>query len=324
MITTVVGNYPKISPQSKAPSLRAAISRLDRGQITEEELRRVEEEVTKEVIDDQVRAGLDLVTDGQIRWDDGQTYFAARIQGFTLNGLIRYFDTNTYYRQPIAQDKLQWQGPIGVDHFKFAVAHSSKPVKAVITGPYTLARLSQGIFYKDLEPMVMDLADILNHEARALADAGAPMIQFDEPTILKHKEDFTLFKKAMKTLTQGISTKTSLYTYFNDISGLCPDFLRLPFDIIGLDFVLGTDNYNLLKDLPRDKELGLGIVDARNTKMESVDQIVNSIQRVSETVSLDKLHINPNCGLEFLPRPNAYSKLVRMVEGVAKAKEVLA
>ena len=67
MITTVVGNYPKISPQSKAPSLRIAISRFDRGQITEEELHQVEDEVTREVIDEQIGAGLDLITDGQIR-----------------------------------------------------------------------------------------------------------------------------------------------------------------------------------------------------------------------------------------------------------------
>ena len=81
MITTMVGNYPKISPDAKAPSLRTAISRFDESRITLEELKRVEEEVTKEVIQDQVDSGLDLVTDGQIRWDDGQTYIGPRYQG---------------------------------------------------------------------------------------------------------------------------------------------------------------------------------------------------------------------------------------------------
>ena len=80
MLTTVVGNYPKIGPSARAPSLRTARSRLDRGRITEEELRRVEDETTREILGDQARAGVDLVTDGHIRWDDAQTYFASLVR----------------------------------------------------------------------------------------------------------------------------------------------------------------------------------------------------------------------------------------------------
>ena len=135
MITTVVGNYPKIGPGTKAPRLRNAINQLDRGRITEEELRRVEDEVTREVIQEQIDAGIDLVTDGQIRWDDGQTYFARGIKGFSINGLIRYFDSNTYYRHPVPEKALESQGPIAVKDYEFAVANSARPAKAVITGP---------------------------------------------------------------------------------------------------------------------------------------------------------------------------------------------
>ena len=323
MITTMVGNYPKISPDAKAPSLRAAISRFDDSRITLEELKRVEEEVTKEVIQDQVDAGLDLVTDGQIRWDDGQTYIARGIKGFTVNGLIRYFDTNTYYRHPIPENRLQSNGAITVKDYEFAAANSARPVKAVITGPYTLARLSQLGCYEDLRSLVMDLVPILNREAKALQSAGASVIQFDEPSILKHKEDIDLFAEAIEGVTAGVTATTGVCTIFGDATGIHSRLFSLPVDIIGLDFVMGPANYDLIGELPQEKKLGCGIVDARNTRLETVEDIAEAIKRVSGSVSLDRLYINPSCGLDYLPRPNARAKLTQLVEGAKKAQEEL-
>lgn len=323
MLTTVIGNYPKIGVGSKAPNLRTAISRYQRGRISETELHQIEDEVTIEVLADQAGAGLDLVTDGQIRWDDPQTYFASAIDGFIINGLIRYFDTNTYYRQPVAEGRLKWNRPASVDHYRFAETNSKLPVKAVVTGPYTLASLSRWPSYAVLRDVVMDLAAIINQEARALADAGAPIVQFDEPAILKRKGDISLFSEAMSVMVEGVTAQTALYTYFDDISGIANEFLTLPFDIIGLDFVMGSANFQQLAGFPEDKILGLGIIDARNTKAETVDEIVDQIRAVASIVPVDRLHVSPSCGLEFLPRPTAYSKLVRLVEGAAKAREVL-
>ena len=185
MITTVVGNYPKIGG-AKAPNLRSAITQLDRGHITLEELHQIEDQVTTEVIQEQVDAGIDLITDGQVRWDDGLTYFAGKITGFTLSGLLRYFDTNTYYRQPVAQGPLTWQGPITAGDFQFAVAHSSRPVKQVITGPYPLARLCRTEHHPSLTHMVMELAEVLNREAQELEDN--PAEELAELTVLFQRE----------------------------------------------------------------------------------------------------------------------------------------
>lgn len=127
MQTTVVGSYPKIG--GKPPSLRAALHRLDRDEITRQELKSVADHVTEEVLQEVAEAGVDLVTDGQIRWEDGQTYFAQRIEGFNIDGLVRYFDNNTYYRQPVVGGKLNAQGTISVGDFKFATEHSSKAEK---------------------------------------------------------------------------------------------------------------------------------------------------------------------------------------------------
>src|SRR3989337_4358651 len=100
MQTTVVGSYPKIPNRPRPARLRAAIGRLDRGEITHEELARIQDEVTVEVIQEQVEAGVDLITDGQVRWDDDQTHIMRRLSGVEIGGLEGHFDTTNYYPQP--------------------------------------------------------------------------------------------------------------------------------------------------------------------------------------------------------------------------------
>ncbi len=318
MITTVVGNYPKIPNLPRPARLRKGIADLDAGRITLDALRRVEDEVTREVLDEQAEAGLDLVTDGKIRWEDEQTYIARRLAGFAIDGLIRYFDSNTYYRQPVCEGPVAWPEPITAADYAFAVAHSRKPVKPALTGPYTLARLSENRHYPSLEPFVLALAAALNREARALQDAGAMLIQFDEPAILRHKDDWPLFERAMRTLTEGLKAKLALYTYFGDVSGLYPQILELPFAVIGLDFVQGAKNWEVVQSAPFTKELGLGIVDARNTRLETPAELHNAFDQIARVAgtTLDRVYVNPTAGLEFLPRERAQEKLANMVKAV--------
>ena len=205
--------------------------------------------------------------------------------------------------------------------YEFAAANSEKPVKAVITGPYTLARLSQLGCYDNLRSLVMDLAGILNREARALQDAGAPVIQLDEPSILKHKDDADLFAEAIECALDGITATKALCTYFGDASGMHQRLFSLPVDLVGLDFVMGPANFDIIADLPDDKMLGCGIVDARNTRAETAEEVAETIRRLAASVPMDRLHVNPSCGLDFLPRPNARAKLVRLAEGARLAQE---
>jgi len=324
MLTTVVGSYPKIPNRPRPARLRAAIARFERGEIGQDELRQVEDEVTIEVIQEQVEAGIDIVSDGQIRWEDDQTYFARQMGGFTIDGLIRYFDTNTYYRQPIVTGAVQWREPIAVEDYRFAAAHSPRPVKALVTGPYTLAALSANEHYGSFGELVLALARELRQEVLALEKAGAPIIQVNEPAILKQKEDFPLFRQALERMMEGVTVEAHLYTWFGDIEGLFPEILELPFAAIGLDLVMGPANYDIIRRAPFTKKLGLGIVDARNTRLETVEEIVDSIRRVSDVLPLGDSYVNPSCSLEYLPRETAQAKLARMVAGVRRAQEVLA
>lgn len=323
MITTVVGNYPKTPNLPRPARLRKAISDYDAGKITESELHRIEDQVTLEVIDEQVRAGLDLITDGKIRWEDEQTYLARKLTGFNITGLLRYFDSNTYYRQPVCEGRVQWTQPITVRDYGFAAEHSSKPIKAALTGPYTLARLSQNSYYFTFQEFVIALADALNCEARALQEAGCQFIQFDEPAILRHKEDWDIFGRAMHFATRGLNVKTALYTYFGDVSGIYPQILALPFDVIGLDFCQGAANWDVLAGSKAkfNKELGFGIVNARNTKLETRRELHDALDRISQYVSPDRVYVNPTSGLEFLPRERAQEKLSNMVRAVESYEE---
>jgi 5-methyltetrahydropteroyltriglutamate--homocysteine methyltransferase len=158
----------------------------------------------------------------------------------------------------------------------------------------------------------------------ALQDAGAGFIQVNEPAIIKNAQDLPLISRALTVLMDGVTVETALYTWFGAIDGLYPQILDLPFDVIGLDFVMGRQNWQIIKSAAFTKKLGFGIIDARNTRMESEEYIIEKLKEISEIVPLDRVHLNPSCGLEYLPREVAQAKLTRMVAAARRAVEVLA
>ena len=321
MITTVIGNYPKI-PDLPAPGKwRSAVEKFQKGQLDEPGLRAIEDEVTKDAIADQIEAGVDLVTDGQIRWEDAQTHFARRLRGFSINGLQRYFDTNVYFREPVAEGAVEWTSPITVPEFAFARDHSAQPVKAVITGAFTLAKLSRNAHYPSFAAYVGALAGALNAELRALAGAWATVIQVDEPALCQSKGEYPLFAGAMRTLMDGVGAKTILCTYFGDVGGVYPQILELPFDVIGLDFVAGQRNWDLIRTAPFTKELQFGLLDARNTRIETPEEIVAAVRRMTRVVPPERMMLAPSAGLEFLPHGVARKKLRALVEGARAASD---
>ena len=135
--TTVVGSYPKITGDKSAVNLRRARNRFDQGNISAEELEDAHQQTIRRVISEQEEAGVDLITDGQIRWDDPVTPFATNIDGMEIGGLLRFFDNNVYYRRPIVKSRLSFRDYSVVNEFKFAQANSKTEVKPVITGALT-------------------------------------------------------------------------------------------------------------------------------------------------------------------------------------------
>ena len=314
--TTVVGSYPKIAEDKSAVNLRQVRNRFDLKKISAEELEKVYQDTTRRVMWEQEDAGVDLITDGQIRWDDPVTPFARNIDGMEIGGLLRFFDNNVYYRRPVIKSKLSFKDYSVVNEFKFARANSQTEIKPVIVGAFTFARLSRDEFYRDEEKLVFDLAEILHKEAEKLSQEGAKTIQIDEPSLCFHPDKLGLVEESLKIITRGIEAKFALYLYFGSINKLVPDLFDLPVDVIGVDVVSREENLELLLEYWNEKEIGLGCVDARNTKMESEPELLAIFEKVRKKIPEDKMFINPSCGLEFLPHAEAQKKLKNMVEVV--------
>ena len=321
MITTVIGSYPKVAQGSYSTKLIGTISRWQRKELNDQQLEAVIRDITKAVIREQEDAGLDVVSDGQIRWEDLVTPVARGLEGFEINGLSRWFNNNVYYRRPILHRAPVRKGPILVEDFRFAAGCARKPVKAVLPGPYTFAVVSEDRHYKSLRPFVLKLAELLREEAGDLARAGATFIQFDEPAIGFGKTDLKLATEALNIAAGGLNAKTAVSTYFGTLNGAFQALQRTQVDVIGVDLVSDPKALAALTRAKITKELAVGCLDARNTKLESVKALHAIFNALKRRLPLDRVYVNPNCGLELLPHPQALAKVKRLVEAVNTYKK---
>jgi 5-methyltetrahydropteroyltriglutamate--homocysteine methyltransferase len=167
---------------------------------------------------------------------------------------------------------------------------------------------------------VLAIAEALRDEVKALTAAGAERIQLNDPIIVKGAHP-ALVAKALTTIVEGVSAETGVYTWFGSAQTVLPALLDTPLDVIGLDFVSGVANWDAIAK-GFTKKLGFGIVDGRNTRLESQDQIADAVKRINDIVPTDRVYVNPSCGLEYLPRETAFDKLKNMVEGARRAEGV--
>ncbi len=317
--TTVVGSYPKPPPEGQPFTLRKTLHAIERGEASEEELRRAHEELAREVIGEQEEAGIDVVTDGHVRWDDILTPFARHMAGFESGGLLRWFDNNVYYRRPVCTGPLEWRGPSSVEAFRFAASVATRPVKAVIPGAITFARLSVDEHYGSHEDFVLAIARVVAQEAFELEAAGARHIQIDEPALLDAPEDIELASEATYVITSELQeAETTLATYFGDAKRLGPQLFDLPVGGFGFDLISGPENIHLIKELPPEKRVQAGVVDARNTRLENENDLTRVIEELVALVGTDCLSVSPSAGLEFLPREKAQAKLSRLAQAARR------
>lgn len=339
------GSYPRIGDSADLQTLRRAIAARDRAQSSPEDLRAAENDMTRRAIADQVQAGLDVVTDGQIRWYDPISHLAGKLGGVEIRGLLRFFDTNFYFRQPVLAKSISRTSPLLVEDFLFArdaLAHlpdaqaapASVLVKPVLTGPYTLAKfsLSQNGAMSALESRAMAYAAVLAAEISNLAAAGATLIQVDEPAIIKYPADWGVFTQALAALTEaatqartaGRALQLALHVYFHDCAPLYERLAALPVDVLGLDFTYNPALVDVIVSAGSPRTLSVGLVDGRNTRLENPAALARAIERMLPRIS-GGAFLAPCCGLEYLPRDRAKAKLdlLRQVRAaVSGASEV--
>jgi 5-methyltetrahydropteroyltriglutamate--homocysteine methyltransferase len=340
------GSYPRIGDSSELQVLRKTIAALDRGERTTADLLDAEHDMTRRAIGDQMKAGLDVITDGLVRWYDPISHLAGKLENVKIRGLLRFFDTNCYFRQPVLTGKPVRRGPLVVHEYSFArnaLGHLPTPkakagklsIKPVLTGPYTLAKFSLAEHsengapdsFSSLETRAMAYADALAAEIGALAEYGAEIIQVDEPAAVKFPEDWAIFENSLAPLIDArdkareaaSKVEIALYFYFHDCTALYEKLVKLPADIIGLDCTYNPKLADLIASAGSPKPLGLGLVDARNTRLEDPDVIAWQIERMLSKIDGGRAYLGPSSGLEYLPRDRAFAKL----ELLGKVREAL-
>jgi len=310
-------SYPRVGASREQQRLRRAHAQRERGEISAEEFARVQDSVVAEVIQEQIDAGCQLVTDGQVRWYDPIAHLGGKLKNVEIDGLLRYFDTNFYFRQPVMRGRVARNGPLIVEEFQYAQRISARPLKPVLTGPYTVAvsSIRQAPAYRNLSALVMDLSEVLAIEVSALAGAGAQVIQVEEPAILKQPRDLPLLHKALNGLSQAKgSARLALYTYFGDATPLYEALQKLPVDILGLDFTYAPKLPAKIARLGSKRILGLGLIDGRNTRMETAEEVCPILEKILPRLPGGLAYLTPSCGLEYLPREKAGAKLRLMRE----------
>ena len=236
--TTAVGSYPK------SPELLQARNRLSRGEIDVEELQILERQATEHWIRLQEELGMDVLVDGETYRGDMVTYFSEYMEGFEISGLVRSYG-NRYYRKPVAVAPVGRRSSITVDWWRFSQGLTDRPVKGMLTGPYTMADWSFNEYYRTREEFVMELARAVHEEALELRQAGAKYIQIDEPAVSTRPEEMELASRALGIVTQGLDVVTLTHICYGEFGTVFDQLINLPVDVLDLEMV--NSDYDLLE-----------------------------------------------------------------------------
>jgi len=310
LLTTTVGSFAKPEWLQRARNRHAA------GKVTDDDLAALTRQATKEVIDLQEELGLDVFVHGEMERGDMVAYFAEVMPGMRPGELVRSYG-NRYYHKPVIEGELEWATPLTLDSWKHAQSLTKKPVKGMLTGPYTMVEWSFDEHYGSRKEAVLAMAKVLHREAAALAHAGAKIIQVDEPAIhTRPGEDFDLAVKAMEVVVKGVDAEFHTHICYGDIPRIYPGLLRLPVRQIHLAFK--NTNFELLKlfervAFDRSKDLGLGVIDVHNHLVESPKEVREGIRKALKHVPPERLWIEPDCGLKTRTPQEVREKLRVMV-----------
>jgi 5-methyltetrahydropteroyltriglutamate--homocysteine methyltransferase len=267
---------------------------------TDEDKRMLTESM-KEVVSDQT--GLDIITDGMLTWDDYLASVAAGFDGIRMSGLIRFYDNNTYYRRPVIEADISNSKPSLKNNLELLKQlNPGAKTKAVVPGPYTLYMLSENKHYGEPIEAIAALREALEVEVKAL---DSDYVQIDEPSLSydADKELFPSIKEELEKLTSAVSGKSIVSTFFGNLTTSMSDIADIEADYIGIDCISFANNFELLVQSGL-KNVQLGLLDARNTKIEDETQLKNKI----DILGSDDIILSTNCGLEFLPRQYALRK----------------
>ena len=332
--TTVVGSHAM-------PSwLWTALEAMDQGKYGVSDSQETFDDAVNMAIWDQEKAGVDIITDGEMRrWYFVQSFYRRmggleREEPLRKVGLYGYDSPPRYY--PVERIAVP-QGLGIVQEYNYLKANTAKPIKVTCPGPLTLTihiRLKDNKVYKDRLELAYDIADVVNAEMKALVEAGASYIQLDEPSYSiipgRIEEWVGLFNKAV----EGVSARIALHICFGNLGSrprgkrtygwMLPNLLEARCHELVLEFAnREMKEVELCREIAQVKDVGAGVVDIKSFYQETPQDVAERIREVLDYVPPEKLSINPDCGFFQLPRWLAAVKLKAMVEGTRLVRQEL-
>ena len=267
----------------------------------------------------QLNNKLDYISDPLIDWDDNLRPFTDNLKGIERGPLTRYYENNTFYRQPIIKSKIGTTGNILKNSICFDLFTSKSKVKIDILDPFTFYDLSANEFYRSEEEVVNAFAEIIKKELNSLKK-DVQLIQFNSPSLARIEEvdRLNMVKKAMEKIVKGLDTKTCLNLWGSDISNTLEEFQEFPVDIIGIDFT--SSNIDKFDKIEMKKGLACGLIDAKNTKMEKSSDIIRELKNIKKTFNPESLSVITSWDFEFIPESFADKKLQIMKQIKEKSK----
>jgi 5-methyltetrahydropteroyltriglutamate--homocysteine methyltransferase len=324
--TTVVGSYsmPGWLERLKTEYFARRISRL--------ELDEIHDTAVKAAIKDQETAGIDIITDGELRRDNMIDYFVERLPGVQIDRSSKKFYYDFY--DCSVQGKLPMASLGLVEDFRFLRSYTDRVTKFCVTGPHSLAKRIRNDYYPSEAAFAADIARVLNMELKELAKAGAQWIQIDEPYYSGFPDDLTWGVKVLNTLVEGVDAKIAVHICYGNRYGkpswegsyryLFPRILEAKVQQLTLEFARrGGEDLDLFKEFAPPFELGVGVIDVKTHAVETPDMVAQRIRKALEFVPASRVFVLPDCGCFHLPRDIAFAKLRAMVEGTRMVRKEL-
>jgi 5-methyltetrahydropteroyltriglutamate--homocysteine methyltransferase len=329
LATTVIGSWsvPDWLERAKTGVYHGAVSRTQLGEM--------HDMAVKAAIKDQEVAGIDVVSDGELRRDNDVDYLLSRVPGVAALEPVKafYFDYLDLVLPHALDDPPP--APLGLaGDLAFTLAHTDRPVRFSFTGPFSLSRRLRCDAYADRADLVRGLARVLNAEALSLADAGAELLQIDEPFLAGHPEQVGLAVEALNIVVSGVPVTWALHVCYGNryarplweghYDFLFPAVLEAGVDQLLLEFARkGNDDLQLVERYGWDRALGVGVLDVKTPEVEPVDLVEGRIERALRVVPADRLIVTPDCGLRHLPAPAARAKLRTLTAAAAAVRHRL-
>ncbi len=312
--TSTVGSFPK------PDYLVEARAKFAKKKIERKELEDLERQATAFWIRTQEEIGLDVLVDGEMYRGDMVAYFSELMPGFEQSGLVRSYG-NRYYHKPIIVGDVRWPGPMTVDWWRYAQGLTKRPVKGMLTGPYTVMDWSFNEHYPDRRSACLALAREIRREVEALAEAGAKIIQIDEPALSVRPEELPFAIEAIHIVTDGLPAYFIIHACYGAFDKIYSQMLKLPVD--NLDLAISHSTLNLMEMFRRDpftKDLSVGVLDVHSHEVETPEAVRARIEKALQLLPKESLWIDPDCGLKTRTIDEAKGKLINMVDAVRRLR----